>query len=211
MKIYFVTDLDDLSGYKSIFKDHEIVNSHKEADIVVFTDGFGGVTPSLYGHKKVASYSTTYQRDLIARNIFKDLTPNQFAVGIGKGANQLCVFNHGKLIQALSGIFETTETVSVRSDDTIFQIPIKINQCPYPRNLDPMTYDILLEYQNEDNSIYSGYNLDYPGNFNIPVMIYFHNPELIRSLAIIGNIELMPSCSFVKYFNDLIVELYENQ
>lgn len=97
MKVYIVNeDTDVLKAFPEL----EITTNLKDAKIVIFGDG-PIVSPSLYKAKKENNieFKCDINRDRSDKSIYTKLTPDQIAVGIGRGACFLAIMNGAKLIQ----------------------------------------------------------------------------------------------------------------
>ena len=72
--------------YANFIDDFNFVNDISTADIVIFTGG-EDVDPSLYGCKKHATTFSNIDRDKEEIKMFKQIRPDQLAVGICRGLN----------------------------------------------------------------------------------------------------------------------------
>lgn len=85
-KIKKVFVVGNATHYASWIENHELVDDISNADIVMFTGG-EDVDPSLYGHPKDDSTYSNLARDKEEEAYFKQIKPNQLAVGICRGLN----------------------------------------------------------------------------------------------------------------------------
>lgn len=82
-KIYVV---GSQKQYANFIDDFNFVNDISIADIVIFTGG-EDVDPSLYGCKKHITTFSNIDRDEEEIKMFKQIRPDQLAVGICRGLN----------------------------------------------------------------------------------------------------------------------------
>lgn len=95
------------SDYSSLFREfgtvhHNPVKVHL-MDLVVFTGG-SDVSPSWYGEQAHPATHTNKERDVYERHVFNAANAlNIPMAGICRGAQLLCVFSGGRLIQHVTG------------------------------------------------------------------------------------------------------------
>lgn len=83
MKVFVV---GDMKYYASFINDAELIDSLKDADIVLFTGG-EDITPSLYHAKQLSSTYCNPERDLKEKEIFEKVNKDQLCIGICRGLN----------------------------------------------------------------------------------------------------------------------------
>lgn len=80
-KIYVVGGSD---WYASWITDSVLVDRVERADVVLFTGG-EDVDPVMYGKEKHHTTYSNVERDLIEKEVFDKIQPNQLALGICRG------------------------------------------------------------------------------------------------------------------------------
>ena len=81
IKVYVVGRATD---YASWIEDYELVNSIKEADIVMFTGG-EDVDPQMYGMKKHPTTWSNIRRDEAEKEVFDSIPSDKLVIGICRG------------------------------------------------------------------------------------------------------------------------------
>lgn len=188
-KKIFVVGRD--SHYAQWIEDREIVDDISRADIVIFTGG-EDVDPSLYGHEKHESTYSNLERDKREEAYFKQIKPNQLAVGICRGSQFLCVMNGGKLIQDCDNhAIITTHGIYDMGNDRMYEITSTHHQMQFPFNLSNRDYQILACAH---PTRCSHYVIKEVGVVDIPYeceIVWYHKKGLPQCLAIQGHPEYM--------------------
>ena len=203
-KTYKVYVVGPAVHYANFLFNFELVRNIKDADIVIFTGG-EDVDPALYGCKK---HPTTYcnrARDDAEMKIFKEIRPDQLAIGICRGSQFLCVMNGGKLVQDISA-HALYETHQIDNGEKIYEITSTHHQMQYPFNLSPKDYDLL--YVAHQGTYYEGDGID-PEKIPAEVEIcLYHKKGLPKCLAIQGHPEYMRhDAPVIAMINDLVNDI----
>ena len=194
MKTFVIGDLN----YASFLTDIEIVDSITSAQVVIFCGG-EDITPSFYKEKKQKTTINNYQRDLRERQLFRELRPDQFAIGIGRGAQFLSVMNGSKLIQNIADHQLDSTHLIIFNDQLILEITSQHHQCVDYKTIPD--YCDLIALRNEIN-----------GEPRIPMIVpevlYYHKDGNPRCFCIQGHPEIMPDSQVSKYLNNMIHSLW---
>lgn len=96
---------------------YKVVTSYEDADLVCFCGGSSDVMPFFYGQMPIVGCSYEPRRDTHDRALYmKAVNDCKSMVGIGRGAQFLCVMNGGSLWQDVTGhreahdIWDVTDT-----------------------------------------------------------------------------------------------------
>lgn len=81
VKVYIVGRMTD---YADWIKDHKLVDTIEEADIVMFTGG-EDVDPQMYGMKKHPTTWSNIRRDLAEKEVFDSIPSDKLVIGICRG------------------------------------------------------------------------------------------------------------------------------
>lgn len=193
MKTYIIGD----PSIVNFLSDIEIVNSIQEAEVVVFGDG-EDVTPSFYKEKKLKSTKNNYQKDLKERALYKQILPNQFVIGIGRGAQFLAVLNGAKLHQNIYNHLNTTHKI-IWDNGLVLQL--------YSNHHQAIDYNSIPKY---------GYVLAYIDELNgddkkpmrIPEIVFFNQKDCPKTFCIQGRPDIAPETAASKYINTTIHKLW---
>lgn len=201
MKIYVV---GGATNYANFIQDAELVDSVKDADVVLFTGG-EDVTPSLYGCKK---HETTYcniNRDRAEKAIFESVKPNQLCLGICRGSQFLCVMNGGLLVQDCEG-HAMGRTHSITNGSIAYQITSTHHQMQYPYNLDKDDYDLLFISTHRRSNYYDGEKIheNLIDRYGEPEIVLYHKKGAPKCLAVQGHPEMMSTSPVARMISDLI-------
>jgi putative glutamine amidotransferase len=194
--------------YSRWIKDHILVDTLEDADIVLFTGG-EDVDPSLYGCEKHYSTYSNIQRDLEEKAIFEKVKPEQLCVGICRGSQLLCCLNGGRLIQNVSNhaTFGTHTIISASIDGGRYEITSTHHQMQYPFNLSSSNYRILY-YASRKSTFYEGDKIERPSCE--PEVVLYKKLGKPKCLAIQGHPEFMRSdAPVIQMLNDLIDKYVE--
>lgn len=186
MKKVFVVGHDVL--YSKWIKDHQLVDSIEDADIVMFTGG-EDVDPSLYGCERHDTTYSNIKRDLAEKAAFEQVKPHQLCIGICRGSQLMCVLNGGLLVQNVNrhATFGTHQITSLTSPKS-FDITSTHHQMQYPFNLPEEEYDILYVAPRRSD-YYEGDKIDIPPVE--PEIVLYHKEGYPKCLAIQGHPEFM--------------------
>ena len=190
-------------------KQQDISKSIQGVDAVVFWGGTD-IHPSLYGeeaHPKSQAYgSTPSKRDLFEWNAMKYCKTNNIPmIGVCRGAQLMCAFAGGTLIQHVHGHVggRGNHAVNTKGHEKFFDVTSCHHQMMYPFNVH---HDMLAwsaakmsdRYESAD-----GY-IDMAGKVE-PEIVFF--PD-INGLAIQGHPEWAVTSAFADYCNEMILSLF---
>lgn len=204
MKIYVV---GGDTYYTNFIENVELVDSLKDAQVVMFTGG-EDVTPSLYHCKK---HKTTYcnrERDLYEKKIFQKINPKtQICVGICRGSQFLTVMNGGKLVQNVSN-HAIGKTHGITDGSKVYEITSTHHQMMYPFDMPESEYKILYTSYDVWSNCYEGDSINpLIIKNNEPEIVLYERKDLPICLAVQGHPEMIPDSLVSKMINDLIVSL----
>lgn len=112
-------------NHDTLFKKYgwEIVNSPKQADVVLFTGG-EDVNPTLYHHDKHRSTHFNEHRDEVCLELFSHCVMNEKPmIGVCRGAQFLNVMNGGSMWQDVNnhGLADTHTVLVTREDNLLVE------------------------------------------------------------------------------------------
>jgi len=164
---------------------NNFVETVKEADLVLFTGG-EDIDPSLYGHPKHNMTHSNLNRDHDEAAFFKlALNDKKKILGIGRGAQLICVMAGGNLIQHQEnpGFIHTMYTSD--NDYPLIRTTSTHHQSQDPHSVLGMSYDILAWTENAVGKKENGYYQAFLTKRDIEI-VYYRN---IDALAIQGHPE----------------------
>lgn len=193
-----------------------LIRSPEQIALVVFTGG-EDISPSLYGHDNVASY-TSPVRDEIEVKLFNIALSNGIPMaGICRGAQFLCAMAGGKIIQDVSG-HGMRHRLQFKNGDKYETSPETVtsthHQMQYPWSIDREMFDILAfspepisRHYQLGNDIISAGNASAQLNIE-PDVVFYRN---INALAIQYHPEYMPRDSWgFRYAQEVVAEKLGN-
>lgn len=192
--------------YTKFIKNCNIVDSLKDADIVLFTGG-EDVDPALYGCKKHENTWSNINRDMYEKRIFEQVSDNQLVIGVCRGSQFCCIMNGGKLIQDCSHhTLRSTHRIYEVDTDKVYDITSTHHQMQYPFEL-PYAKILMIAYPNL-SSYYAGDGLNTELIICEPEIVLYEKENTPKCLAIQGHPEIMPTDSpIVIRINEIIDEL----
>lgn len=191
--------------YASFLHDYILVDSVKDADIVIFTGG-EDVDPSFYGAKKHPTTYSNIARDKYEKEVFDSIPKDKLVVGICRGAQWLCVMNGYPLYQNVVG-HALAHTHQITNGKLVFEITSTHHQMQHLTSLSNKDYDILF-YANECYHNPEEFDDDPNGQFIEPEIVLYHKDNLPKCLAIQGHPEMMrKDAPVVTMINELINQL----
>lgn len=130
-------------NYASFLDKYKLVDSIKEADIVMFTGG-EDVDPSLYNENKHPTTFSNLDRDLYEKAKFHEAVDlKKDIIGICRGSQFLTVMNGGRLIQHANN-HGIAGRHNIKFDDKEeHPITSTHHQMMYPYNLDKKDYRLI--------------------------------------------------------------------
>lgn len=205
MKIYVV---GGSVYYTDFLKNVELVDSPKEAQVILFTGG-EDVDPSIYGCEKHPKTHSNLKRDLKEKEIFESVSPNQLCVGICRGSQFLCCMNGGILVQDCNH-HACYGTHPITNGGLVYEITSTHHQMQYPFKLESSDYDLLywaagISAYHEGDGISSRILDQYE-----PEIVLYHKKGMPKCLAIQGHPEMMPNSPVADMLNNLIQNLVAN-
>lgn len=195
--------------YASFLKNIKLVDSIKDADIILFTGG-EDVTPSFYGKEKHRLTYCNPERDYLEKAVFDQIRQNQIAFGICRGSQFLCAMNGGILVQDCDkhAMYGTHEIVSDKTGE-VFSITSTHHQMQYPYVLPEEDYTLLFRSAENRSSHYYGDGVDenvIKSRGEAEIVLY-HRPGKPKCLAVQGHPEMIPDFPIAKKINELLNEL----
>jgi GMP synthase-like glutamine amidotransferase len=161
---------------------------NENIDLIVYTGG-EDVDPRYYGEKIGKNTRINSKRDEIGNNIFHYF-PFAPKLGICKGAQTLCAFNGGKVIQHVTGHLGSHLChTNIYGDFSDFEISSTHHQMMYPFKLNKEQYELLAWSKKYMSDTYlNGENeeIELVSNFLEPEIVYFNR---YKSLCIQGHPE----------------------
>lgn len=196
-------------GYAQFLKEVTLVESPKEADVVLFTGG-EDVTPSLYGCKKHPTTYCNQSRDNAEKKVFNKMRKDQIALGICRGSQFLCVMNGGILVQDCRH-HATGHTHGITNGSELFQITSTHHQMQYPYNLDEKDYDVLFRAEDVLSDYHDGDKIDPEviQQKGEPEIVLYHKEGLPKCLAVQGHPEMIPNSPVSEMINNLVNSLVD--
>lgn len=175
------------------------VDTPEKADIIIFSGG-ADINPALYGCEKHATTYFNEYRDHLEVNCYRNLSPNQVAIGLCRGAQLLTALNGGKLIQNVTGHVGCTHSITNGEDR--FNIKSIHHQMMYPFDMDKKDYELLFWSTRQLSTKYEGDGILVPEKE--PEVVLYHTENSPVCLAIQGHPEMMDSCEAHRVFNDIL-------
>jgi len=204
-----------VAPFDRVYRSHvNIAETVKGVDAVIFWGGTD-IHPSLYGQsahvRSQAHGAYPSQRDLFEWNAMKYCKVNNIPmIGVCRGAQLMCAFAGGKLIQHVEGHVGGTGGHLISSKDrekgpSTFRTTSCHHQMMYPFDI---AHDMLAWSTAHESDRYEDDKgaVDMTGKVE-PEIVFF--PE-IRGLAIQGHPEWSVQSSFADYCNELVEELFIN-
>jgi putative glutamine amidotransferase len=188
----------------------DVSHSLKGVDAVVFWGGTD-IHPSFYkeGHHHLSGASShVSERDLFEWKVMLYCKVNNIPmIGVCRGAQFLCAFAGGKLVQHCSGHNNTSGHQMITHDGRYIFTTSAHHQMMYPWDV---PHELLARTEYHRSNFYEGA----VGEDNLPTtldMLCKDEPEVvyfpeIRALAIQGHPEWAVDTKFADYCNNLIVE-----
>lgn len=188
--------------YADFLTDVELTDKLSEANIVLFTGG-EDVSPSVYGCKKHPRTYCNIERDTREKEIFDQIRPDQFVLGICRGSQFLCAMNGGILIQDCVG-HAIGRTHAITNGTIEYQITSTHHQMQFPFYLEKKDYDILY-WAELIGGHYAGDKIDsnYMGGKE-PEIVLYHKEGFPKCLAVQGHPEMIPNSPVAKMIDELI-------
>lgn len=191
-------------GYARPYGPKVIVDSMKEANVVLFTGG-EDINPLLYECTPHETSWWSEQRDSFEVHMFKESLkhPNiKLRLGICRGAQLFCALSGGLLVQDVTNHCRTHTMVNKKGEN--FQISSCHHQMQFPYNLPKEDYEILYWSTNNISSHYFGDKIVWKPEYVEPEVVLYKKHNL---LAIQGHPEMMSNVETLTMFNDLIQTL----
>lgn len=187
--------------YASWIKDHKLVDTPQEADVLFFTGG-EDITPMYYGENKGKFTSCNSKRDEVEFELFKRF-PKTLKWGTCRGAQFLTVASGGKLIQHVTGHGGCThEILDIKSKEK-YRIPSTHHQMVYPFDIE---HEMIAVATPQRSSVYlNGDNeeINLPMNFVETEIVYY--PQT-NSIAKQGHAEMCTDERLHEYLNKLLLK-----
>jgi len=203
MKTYLV---GNYHSYTAFLEERNLVDNIEEANIVLFAGG-EDINPKIYNKK---AHPTTYFnrfRDKMEIQAFKQMKPNQLAVGICRGAQLFCALYGGILVQDCDNHWTGYRHMIVSLDGKQeFSVTSLHHQMQYPFDLPETDYEILFKSKGNQSTFYEGDGVD-PEKFQIygePEVVVYHRPGLPTCFGIQGHPEMMLGSKFCSWVNQTI-------
>lgn len=193
VKVYIVGRMTD---YADWIKDHKLVDTIEEADIVMFTGG-EDVDPQMYGMKKHPTTWSNIRRDLAEKEVFDSIPSDKLVIGVCRGSQFICVMNGGILVQDCynHGISGTHEIINEAGETYQITSTHHQMQCPYWM---PKEHYKILFWSNPSLSYkYAGYCPEgqmwkhWDKSWVEPEIVEYHVPGKPICIGIQGHPEMM--------------------
>lgn len=199
----------DSIHYAKFFECYDLVDKVEDATVVLFTGG-EDVTPELYGKEKHPTTYCNISRDIIEKDIFDSMRPDQVAFGICRGSQFLCVMNGGILVQDCDNhaMYGTHSIVDVATGEK-YEITSTHHQMQYPYDLPEEEYDLLFKSTDNRCTHYSGDGIDENKirTKGEPEIVLYHRPGKPKCLAVQGHPEMIPTFSIAGKIEDILIDL----
>lgn len=222
LNLMVASDIDD--NYMNLLKQFYDVNIvlfddskpsfDFNVDLILFTAGEDDISPDNYSENINKHSKINKVRDSIEYTVYNKFGKHIPKLGIGRGAQLLCILAGGRLIQHVEGhdIEDISGHVIEINDYRTFNIPSKHHQMMFPYDIDESKFNIIAHsqyYQSETYLDGNNQEIDLPSNFLEPEIIYF---ESTNALCIQGRPELPGTNEMtVLYCLNLIKKLIDDK
>ena len=191
--------------YAALVDDSVRVERIEDADVVIFTGG-DDVSPALYGCAPHPKTVCELPRDTEELRAFREIRPDQLALGICRGAQLLCVLCGGLLVQHCENHFIKEGTHEMTDGAARYPITSTHHQMMYPFRLPPSEWEMLCWAENRTGGAAEGEGID-PAVLAArgePEIVVFHRRGLPPCLCVQGHPERMIGTPTAAFINRLI-------
>lgn len=212
---YGCTPSNGIEGFTSLFNKGRPLNNEKNLkgiDALILWGG-GDIATSFYQEKPYNSYQSAYpsKRDLfeweLLRRAYKSGIP---IIGVCRGAQMMCAFAGGKLVQDVSN-HQTSHAVVTYDNKRFEGVKSAHHQMLYPYNMDDTEYEILATVPQNLSRRYEGLSNDEQEVFTKgeqlePECVFFPN---IKGFAVQGHPEWENGSAYQKWLEvEVLVRLF---